>query len=548
MSRSADSDQPEVVTDAVDEFAEALIEALAIVLIVSFISIGWRAGLVVAITIPLVLAATFALMYEFGIDLQRISLGALIIALGLLVDDAMIAVEMMERKLQEGLKRLDAASFAYRSTAFPMLTGTLITVAGFIPVGFAASTAGEYVRTLFYVVGNRAHRLVVRRRLLHALARPHAAPRAQARGRRPPQCLDTRFYRRLQGPVAWSVRRRGLVLAATFLVFAGALFAFQFIPQNFFPQSSRPGDPGRSVASGGTGTAEVEAQAKAFEAKVLPRSRPASRRNLYRRRGAALLPAARPAAQNPNFAQLLVIAKDVEARERLIVKMRGILAEEFPAIRYKVDRLFLGPPIGWPVQMRVVGPDREEVRRIADKVGDAFRAEPLLSAVHDDWLEPVPTMKLVIDQDRARAFGVSSERIRQVAAGEPVRRADRRFPRGRGDDFDRAPPARCGADAALGGRIDLRAERSRRRGAGLPARARRAGARAGHRVAPRPAADDHGARHRSRRRAAQRCRHGALWQARRRSATSFRRDTRSPSRAAPRTRRKAKPRSPPRRR
>ena len=177
------SDQPEVVTDAIDEFAEALIEALAIVLIVSFISIGWRAGLVVAITIPLVLAATFALMYEFGIDLQRISLGALIIALGLLVDDAMIAVEMMERKLQEGLARLDAASFAYRSTAFPMLTGTLITVAGFIPVGFAASTAGEYVRTLFYVVGIALIVSWFAAVYLHALARPHAAPGAQARGR-----------------------------------------------------------------------------------------------------------------------------------------------------------------------------------------------------------------------------------------------------------------------------------------------------------------------------------------------------------------------------
>ena len=202
--------------------------------------------------------------------------------------------------------------------------------------------------------------------------------------------------------------------------------------------------------------------------------------------------------RNPNFAQLLVIAKDVAARERLIVKMRGILAEEFPAIRYKVDRLFLGPPIGWPVQMRVVGPDRDEVRRIADKVADAFRAEPLLSAVHDDWLEPVPTMKLVIDQDRARAFGVSSERIRQVLqaslSGAPI--GDFREGEETISIVLRQPDAE--RHAALGGRIDLRAERSRRRGAGLAARARRAGARAGHRVAPRPAADDHGARHRSR--------------------------------------------------
>ena len=187
------SDQPAVVTDAIDEFAEALIEALGIVLIVSFISIGWRAGLVVAITIPLVLAATFAVMLQLGIDLQRISLGALIIALGLLVDDAMIVVEMMERKLQEGFARLDAASFAYRSTAFPMLSGTLITVAGFIPVGFAASTAGEYVRTPLLCRRHRSRRLLVRRRVLHALARPYAAEGAAARGRGPPRRLRHAF-------------------------------------------------------------------------------------------------------------------------------------------------------------------------------------------------------------------------------------------------------------------------------------------------------------------------------------------------------------------
>jgi multidrug efflux pump subunit AcrB len=336
----------------------------------------------------------------------------------------MIAVEMMERKLQEGLARLDAASFAYRSTAFPMLTGTLITVAGFIPVGFAASTAGEYVRSLFYVVGIA---LVV-----SWFAAVYVAPwlghmilkerRHEGEGHR--NVYDTRFYRRLRATVAWSVRRRRLVLALTFLAFGGALFAFQFIPQNFFPQSSRPEILVDLWLPEGTGTAEVEAQAKAFEAKVLadPDQRLVA---TYIGEGAPrfFLPLDQQ-LRNPNFAQLLVIAKDVDARERLIVKMRGILAEEFPAIRYKVDRLFLGPPVGWPVQMRVVGPDRDEVRRIADKVGDAFRAEPLLSAVHNDWLEPVPTMKLVIDQDRARAFGVSSERIRQVLqaslSGAPI--------------------------------------------------------------------------------------------------------------------------------
>ncbi|TIW02162.1 MAG: efflux RND transporter permease subunit, partial [Mesorhizobium sp.] len=233
------SDQPEVVKDAVSEFMEALGEALLIVLAVSLLSIGWRSGLVIAIAIPLVLAATFAIMYEIGIDLQRISLGALIIALGLLVDDAMIVVEMMERKLEEGLVKIEAASFAYTSTAFPMLTGTLITTAGFIPVGFAASTAGEYVRTLFYVVGIA---LVVSWFVavyftpwlgyMILKQRKHAGTHHDV--------FDTGFYRRLRATVAWAVRHRIIVLVMTLVTFATSLWAFQFIPQNFFPQSSRP--------------------------------------------------------------------------------------------------------------------------------------------------------------------------------------------------------------------------------------------------------------------------------------------------------------------
>ncbi len=233
------SNQPEVVREAISEFMHALGEALAIVLVVSFLSIGWRSGMVIAIAIPLVLAGTFAVMYELGIDLQRISLGALIIALGLLVDDAMIVVELMERKLEEGLVKIDAASFAYSSTAFPMLTGTLITTAGFIPVGFADSTAGEYVRSLFYVVGIA---LVISWFVavyftpwlgyMILKQRPHAGNHHDA--------FDTRFYRGLRATVGWAVRHRIIVLLLTFGTFATSLWSFQFIPQNFFPQSSRP--------------------------------------------------------------------------------------------------------------------------------------------------------------------------------------------------------------------------------------------------------------------------------------------------------------------
>ncbi|MFS2155503.1 efflux RND transporter permease subunit [Rhizobium sp. Rhizsp42] len=408
------SNQPDVVTDAVSEFMHALGEALAIVLVVSFLSIGWRSGLVIAIAIPLVLAATFAIMYELGIDLQRISLGALIIALGLLVDDAMIVVELMERKLEEGLVKIEAASFAYSSTAFPMLTGTLITTAGFIPVGFAASTAGEYVRTLFYVVGIA---LVV-----SWFVAVYFTPwlgymilkQRQHAGGAHHDAFDTSFYRRLRSTVGWAVRHRIIVVAMTLVTFATSLWAFQFIPQNFFPQSSRPEILVDLWLPEGTSIKEVETQSKALEAKIMD-DKDKKFVATYIGEGAPrfFLPLDQQ-LPNPNFAQLLIMANDEPARERLIVKLRDILAEDFPDIRGKVDRLFLGPPTGWPVQMRVMGPDRQEVRKIADEVKAKFQENPLLGAIHDDWLEQVPAMKLVIDQDRARALGVTSQRVRQM--------------------------------------------------------------------------------------------------------------------------------------
>ncbi|EKF57726.1 multidrug efflux transporter protein [Agrobacterium albertimagni AOL15] len=407
------SNQPEVVREAIGEFMKALGEALLIVLVVSFVSIGWRSGLVIAIAIPLVLAATFAVMYELGLDLQRISLGALIIALGLLVDDAMIVVEMMERKLEEGLEKLDAASFAYSSTAFPMLTGTLITTAGFIPVGFAESTAGEYVRSLFYVVGISliiswfvAVYFTPWLGYMILKQRAHAGSHHDA--------FDTRFYRRLRATVSWAVEHRIIVIVSTLAIFAVSLWSFQFIPKNFFPQSSRPEILVDMWLPEGTSIKEVEAEAQRLEAELLtdPDQRFVA---TYVGEGAPrfFLPLDQQ-LRNPNYAQLLVMARDEDARERLITKLRMKLAEDFPSVRGKVDRLFLGPPTGWAVQMRVSGPERDEVRRIADQVKARFNQNPILQAVHDDWLEPVPAMTLVVDQDRARALGVSSQRLRQM--------------------------------------------------------------------------------------------------------------------------------------
>ncbi len=417
------SDQHEVVAHSIDEFFEALLEALAIVLAVSFLSIGLRAGLVVAITIPTVLCATFSVMEVMGIDLQRISLGALIIALGLLVDDAMIAVEMMERKLDEGLDKISAASFAYTSTAFPMLTGTLVTTAGFIPVGFAKSTAGEYVNSLFWVVG-----IALVTSWIAAVyftpwignmvlkARPHAGEHHDA--------FDTPFYRTLRATIAWGVRRRILVLALTLAAFFVGIAGFKFIPKSFFPESTRLELLVDLWFPEGTGIAETDAKARELEKRIMQDPDQAMITTFVGEGAPRFYLPLDQQLRNPNYAQFVIVSKDLKARDRLVTSLRTLIARDYPTIRFKVDRLYNGPPVGWAVQMRVTGPERAEVRRIADEVKLAFRADPLLSTIHDDWLEPVPALRLVVDQDRARALGVTSQAIRQTLqvalSGAPI--------------------------------------------------------------------------------------------------------------------------------
>ena len=417
------SDQPNVVSHSIAEFFEALVEALVIVLAVSFLSIGWRAGTVVAITIPLVLCATFAVMEVMGIDLQRISLGALIISLGLLVDDAMIAVEMMERKLDEGLDKVSAASFAYTSTAFPMLTGTLVTTAGFIPVGFAKSAAGEYVNSLFWVVGIS---LVVSWVAavyftpwignLVLKSRPHTGDHHDA--------YDTRFYRSLRSTIGWGVRHRVVVLLATLVAFGVGVWGFKYVPKNFFPESTRLELLVDLWFPEGTAIAETDARTREIEKRILADPDQTFVASFVGEGAPRFYLPLDQQLRNPNFAQLLVYSRDPEARQRLLGKIRTMIAADYPSIRFKVDRLFNGPPVGWAVQMRVTGPDRAEVRRLGDLVKEAFRADPMLSTVHDDWLEPVPALRLVVDQDRARALGVTSQMIRQTLqvalSGAPI--------------------------------------------------------------------------------------------------------------------------------
>ena len=406
------SDQAQVVSKSVHEFLEALAEAIGIVLVVSLLALGWRAGLVVAMTIPLVLAATFFIMSLMGIDLHRISLGALIIALGLLVDDAMIAVEMMDRKLQEGHDKLEAATFAYTSTAFPMLTGTLITVAGFIPVGFAQSQAGEYVSALFWVTGIAL--------MISWFAAVYFTPwlgyrllRKRNGGAQQHAAFDSRVYRAIRAVVAWCVRRRRTVVLFTFIAFAASIVSFGFIPKQFFPTSNRPELLVDLWLPEGASFAETERDAKRLEQQLL-KDQDVAYVTTFIGEGAPrfYLPLDQQ-LKNQNFAQLLMMSKSIEARERLLVRVREVLAEDFPKVRSKVDRLFNGPPVGWAVQVRATGPDRNEVRRLADEIADVMRATTPVSNVHDDWLEPVPSLKLDIDQDRARALGVTSQQVRR---------------------------------------------------------------------------------------------------------------------------------------
>ena len=414
------SDQAQVVSKSVREFLRSLAEAVGIVLVVSFLTLGWRAGFVVALTIPLVLAATFFVMQWMGIDLHRISLGALIIALGLLVDDAMIAVEMMDRKLQEGYDRLRAATFAYTSTAFPMLTGTLITVAGFIPVGFAASQAGEYVSALFWVTGISL--------VISWFAAVYFTPwigyrllKPRRGGEHHGEAFDTLPFRIIRAIVAWCVRWRKTVVVLTVGALAASIAGFAFIPQQFFPTSNRPEILVDLWMPEGTSFADTDREAKAVEARLLrdPDLAPEfSYVVAFVGEGAPrfYLPLDQQ-LKNQNFAQLMLMSKSLEAREQALVRVREILAQDFPNIRAKAERLFNGPPVGWAVQIRVTGPERAEVRRIAGEVANVMRANPVIGNVHDDWLEPVPSLKLEIDQDRSRMLGVTSQAVRRSLQG-----------------------------------------------------------------------------------------------------------------------------------
>ncbi|WP_059413066.1 efflux RND transporter permease subunit [Cupriavidus basilensis] len=415
--------QPEAVERSVGEFVHVLIEAVVIVLGVSFVSLGLhtrplrldaRPGLVVALTIPLVLAVTFLFMNLFGIGLHKISLGALIVALGLLVDDAIIAVEMMVRKLEEGFSKMEAATFAYTSTAMPMLTGTLITAAGFLPVGLARSTVGEYTFAIFAVT---ALALV-----LSWLAAVYFTPylgylllKARPAGEGAQhEVFDTPFYNRFRRLVHWCVTWRKSVIAVTLVAFGLGLYAFKFVEKQFFPDSSRPELMVELWLPEGSSFAQTEAETRRFE-RALRDDREIASLASFVGTGAPrfYLPLDQIFPQS-NVAQVIVLPADVALRERVRQRVTDLLASDFPHLRGRVKLLPNGPPVAYPVQFRVIGPEAAGVRKLADEVKAVMSANPNTLGVNDNWNESVKVLRLDIDQDKARALGVSSTAIARV--------------------------------------------------------------------------------------------------------------------------------------
>lgn len=404
------SDQPAAVTRSVGEFVKVLAEALAIVMLVSFFSLGMRTGLVVALSIPLVLAMTFALMHYFDIGLHKISLGALVLALGLMVDDAIIAVEMMAIRMEQGFSRLKAAGAAWNSTAFPMLTGTLITAAGFLPIATAQSGTGEYTRSIFQVVTLSLLASWVAAvifvpylgdRLLPDLARHDSSGAVQDPYQKP-------FYRRFRRLLQWCLRHRKTVIALTLLVFVGSLALFRFVPQQFFPSSARLELMVDLKLAEGASLEATEQQAARLE-KMLAGNELVENYVAYVGTGSPrfYLPLDQqlPAA---SFAQFVVLTRSIEERERVRSWLISTMREEFPTVRSRISRLENGPPVGYPVQFRVSGEHIPEVRKIAREVADKVQENPAVNNVHLDWQEPSKAVQLNIDQARARALGVTS--------------------------------------------------------------------------------------------------------------------------------------------
>ncbi|OGB07441.1 MAG: multidrug transporter AcrB [Burkholderiales bacterium RIFCSPHIGHO2_12_FULL_69_20] len=417
-------DQPAAVSKSVGEFVKVLIEAVAVVLAVSFISLGLHTkplridiwpGMVVGITIPLVLAITFVAMFYWGVGLHKISLGSLIIALGLLVDDAIIAVEMMVRKMEEGYDKQRAATFAYEVTSMPMLTGTLITAAGFLPIGIAQSVTGEYTFAIFAVTSAA----LVISWFVSVYFVPylgawllHTRPKVEGEAH---ELFDTPFYNRFRRLVNACVRHRWITLALTVALFGAGVFALGKVQQQFFPDSSRPEILVDLWLPEGSTQRESEALARRFEARMMKEPDLESVTTWI---GAGVPRFYLPLNQifpQSNASQAILLPKDLAARERIRKQLPALLAAEFAEARTRVKVLPNGPPVDYPVQFRVMGADVGLVRQYGDQLKAILRAQPSMRGVNDNWNEQIKVLRLDVDQDKARALGVTSQAIAQTS-------------------------------------------------------------------------------------------------------------------------------------
>ena len=431
------ADQPRAVSASVHEFVRSLAEAVIIVLAVSLMSLGLRTGIVVAISIPVVLAITFLFMHEFQVGLHKVSLGALILALGLLVDDAIISVEMMSTKMEQGWERFRAAGFAYTSTAMPMLSGTLVTAAGFLPIATAASSTGEYTRSIFQVtvisllVSWVAAVLFVPfigyyllpdyAKLRH---KPSLLMRLFKRGNAPLAAMETivhdehaiyhtGFYRGFRQVVTWCVRRRWLVIGATLASFVVSIWGFNYVPQQFFPDSVRPELLIDLRLAQGASYDAVERSVKRLEGFL---AKEPGIENYVAYVGAGsprfYLPLDQQLPQ-ANFAQFVVLAQDTAAREALRTRLIDLFQHDYPELRASLNRLETGPPVGFPVQYRVSGPDLDKIQEIGNQIAAVMRTSPQLANVQRDWEERSKVVRVQIDTEKARIAGLSRQDIQE---------------------------------------------------------------------------------------------------------------------------------------
>lgn len=431
------SDQPRLVKMAVGLFMQSLLEAVAIVLAVSFLSLGLRAGGVVALTIPLVLAATFLGMAWFGIDLHRVSTGALIIALGLLVDDAMIVVEMMARKIEEGFDRFAAATYAFQRTAFPMLTGTLITAAGFLPIATAKSSTGEYTFAIFAVVSlallvswvaavlatpflgyyllKSKHDDAIKGQA--AAQGGHANQgQAEAQASHNSEVFDSGFYRRLRALINWCMRHANLTILATVLSFVLGVFGMAATEKQFFPSSDRAELLVEMWLPEGSSLKATELEAKRLENILLADKQVSTFVSYVGNGSPRYYLSLDQQLYRPNFAQFVILTSDVASRDQVLASLRRQLAEDFPGVRARVFRTPLGPPVAYPIQFRVMGPDPARLKEIAAQVANQVRANPSTVETHIDWGDQSPVLRVEVDQDKARAAALSTAQIRRAVS------------------------------------------------------------------------------------------------------------------------------------